>query len=259
MLSLCWCYFQLQTSACARAHFQLHKCECGLSKNNPQHPVHFIKRNLSLNELVWLACLQLANFGQLGTIEEQNKNKQSGFGYTDSHFIVVFLSFHGISCTIHHQPTIFFHCLPKSEATLFQALRPTTRNTDTSPGSPTTTSPTTPVSSLLYLKTVLCPWELKVRHSQQHTHDCAHEAIFNMFIFSAGKSVLPDPKVMAERFFRRQKFRPDPQGTNLMFAFMAQHFTHQFFKTNHDVQGGFTKALGHGVRLTLKQQSPHCC
>lgn len=92
-----------------------------------------------------------------------------------------------------------------------------------------------------------------------HTHDCAHEAIFNMFIFSAGKSVLPDPKVMAERFFRRQKFRPDPQGTNLMFAFMAQHFTHQFFKTNHDVQGGFTKALGHGVRLTPKQQSPHCC
>ncbi|XP_036955342.1 prostaglandin G/H synthase 1 isoform X3 [Acanthopagrus latus] len=62
-----------------------------------------------------------------------------------------------------------------------------------------------------------------------------------------GKSVLPDPKVMAERFFRRNKFRPDPQGTNLMFAFMAQHFTHQFFKTNNDAQGGFTKALGHGV------------
>ncbi|XP_074526136.1 prostaglandin G/H synthase 1 [Halichoeres trimaculatus] len=62
-----------------------------------------------------------------------------------------------------------------------------------------------------------------------------------------GKSVLPEPKLLAERFFRRKKFRPDPQGTNLMFAFMAQHFTHQFFKTNHDVHGGFTKALGHGV------------
>ncbi|KAM7018052.1 prostaglandin G/H synthase 1 [Tautogolabrus adspersus] len=62
-----------------------------------------------------------------------------------------------------------------------------------------------------------------------------------------GKSVLPDTKVLAERFFRRKKFRPDPQGTNLMFAFMAQHFTHQFFKTNHEVPGGFTKALGHGV------------
>ncbi|XP_075881871.1 prostaglandin G/H synthase 1-like isoform X2 [Nelusetta ayraudi] len=62
-----------------------------------------------------------------------------------------------------------------------------------------------------------------------------------------GKSVLPEPNVLAERFFKRKKFRPDPQGTNLMFSFMAQHFTHQFFKTNHDVQAGFTKALGHGV------------
>ncbi|XP_034728551.1 prostaglandin G/H synthase 1 isoform X1 [Etheostoma cragini] len=62
-----------------------------------------------------------------------------------------------------------------------------------------------------------------------------------------GKPDLPDPKVLAERFFKRKKFRPDPQGTNLMFAFMAQHFTHQFFKTNQEVQGGFTKALGHGV------------
>lgn len=62
-----------------------------------------------------------------------------------------------------------------------------------------------------------------------------------------GKPVLPDPKVLAERFFRRKKFRPEPRGTNLMFAFMAQHFTHQFFKTNHEVGGGFTKALGHGV------------
>ncbi|XP_033828523.2 prostaglandin G/H synthase 1 [Periophthalmus magnuspinnatus] len=65
-----------------------------------------------------------------------------------------------------------------------------------------------------------------------------------------GKATLPDPKVLAVRFFRRKKFRPDPQGTNLMFAFMAQHFTHQFFKTNHDVKGGFTKALGHGVDAT---------
>ncbi|XP_059193984.1 prostaglandin G/H synthase 1 [Centropristis striata] len=62
-----------------------------------------------------------------------------------------------------------------------------------------------------------------------------------------GKPVLPDPKVMCERFLKRKTFRPDPQGTNLMFAFMAQHFTHQFFKTDHAVEGGFTKALGHGV------------
>ncbi|KAM9858323.1 prostaglandin G/H synthase 1-like [Aulostomus maculatus] len=62
-----------------------------------------------------------------------------------------------------------------------------------------------------------------------------------------GKPELPDPKMLAERFFKRQKFRPDPQGTNLMFAFMAQHFTHQFFKTDHEAGGAFTKALGHGV------------
>uniref|UniRef100_A0A8C6P184 Prostaglandin G/H synthase 1 n=1 Tax=Nothobranchius furzeri TaxID=105023 RepID=A0A8C6P184_NOTFU len=62
-----------------------------------------------------------------------------------------------------------------------------------------------------------------------------------------GKLVLPDVEVLAERFFKRQTFRPDPQGTNLMFAFMAQHFTHQFFKTDHTAKGGFTKALGHGV------------
>ncbi|XP_068461073.1 prostaglandin G/H synthase 1 [Clinocottus analis] len=62
-----------------------------------------------------------------------------------------------------------------------------------------------------------------------------------------GKPELPDPKVLTERFFRRTSFRPDPQGANLMFAFMAQHFTHQFFKTDHKIKGGFTKALGHGV------------
>ncbi|XP_017267765.1 prostaglandin G/H synthase 1 isoform X2 [Kryptolebias marmoratus] len=62
-----------------------------------------------------------------------------------------------------------------------------------------------------------------------------------------GKPVLPDAKELTERFFKRQKFRPDPQGTNLMFAFMAQHFTHQFFKTSHKAKGGFTRALGHGV------------
>ncbi|XP_012733889.2 prostaglandin G/H synthase 1 isoform X2 [Fundulus heteroclitus] len=62
-----------------------------------------------------------------------------------------------------------------------------------------------------------------------------------------GKPVLPDIKEISERYFKRTEFRPDPQGTNLMFAFMAQHFTHQFFKTSHKVDAGFTKALGHGV------------
>ncbi|MEQ2194484.1 Prostaglandin G/H synthase 1 [Xenoophorus captivus] len=62
-----------------------------------------------------------------------------------------------------------------------------------------------------------------------------------------GKPVLPDAKEFSERYFKRREFRPDPQGTNLMFAFMAQHFTHQFFKTSHKVNPGFTQGLGHGV------------
>ncbi|XP_029019503.1 prostaglandin G/H synthase 1 [Betta splendens] len=62
-----------------------------------------------------------------------------------------------------------------------------------------------------------------------------------------GKPVLPDASVLAHRFYKRRTFRPDPQGTNVMFAFMAQHFTHQFFSTKHGENGAFTKALGHGV------------
>ncbi|XP_018615461.2 prostaglandin G/H synthase 1 isoform X1 [Scleropages formosus] len=62
-----------------------------------------------------------------------------------------------------------------------------------------------------------------------------------------GKAQLPDPQVVVDKFLLRRKFRPDPQGTNLMFAFFAQHFTHQFFKTHNRMGLGFTKALGHGV------------
>ncbi|XP_056144938.1 prostaglandin G/H synthase 1 [Lampris incognitus] len=62
-----------------------------------------------------------------------------------------------------------------------------------------------------------------------------------------GKLVLPDAKLLAERFLLRRTFRPDPQGSSLMFAFFAQHFTHQFFKTYHGMGPAFTKALAHGV------------
>ncbi|XP_043914220.1 prostaglandin G/H synthase 1 [Protopterus annectens] len=64
-----------------------------------------------------------------------------------------------------------------------------------------------------------------------------------------GKQELPDPQIIAERFLLRRKFIPDPRGTNLMFAFFAQHFTHQFFKTHGRMGRGFTRALGHGVDL----------
>ncbi|XP_010187005.1 PREDICTED: prostaglandin G/H synthase 2 isoform X2 [Mesitornis unicolor] len=64
-----------------------------------------------------------------------------------------------------------------------------------------------------------------------------------------GKKELPDSKLIVEKFLLRKKFIPDPQGTNVMFTFFAQHFTHQFFKTDHKKGPGFTKAFGHGVDL----------
>uniref|UniRef100_A0A8C5H0C7 Prostaglandin G/H synthase 1 n=1 Tax=Gouania willdenowi TaxID=441366 RepID=A0A8C5H0C7_GOUWI len=62
-----------------------------------------------------------------------------------------------------------------------------------------------------------------------------------------GQAGLPDPELLVEKLLKRRTFRPDPQGSNLMFAFFAQHFTHQFFKTFNHMGVGFTKALAHGV------------
>lgn len=73
----------------------------------------------------------------------------------------------------------------------------------------------------------------------------------SLFLSLAGKKELPDSKLIVEKFLLRKKFIPDPQGTNMMFTFFAQHFTHQFFKTDHKKGPGFTKAFGHGVRLSL--------
>uniref|UniRef100_A0A8C8YIQ5 Prostaglandin G/H synthase 1 n=1 Tax=Prolemur simus TaxID=1328070 RepID=A0A8C8YIQ5_PROSS len=70
-----------------------------------------------------------------------------------------------------------------------------------------------------------------------------------MRLVLTGKKQLPDAQLLGRRFLLRRKFIPDPQGTNLMFAFFAQHFTHQFFKTSGKMGPGFTKALGHGVDL----------
>lgn len=65
---------------------------------------------------------------------------------------------------------------------------------------------------------------------------------------SSGKKELPDSKELVEKVLLRRKFIPDPQGTNMMFAFFAQHFTHQFFKTDQKRGPAFTRGLGHGVR-----------
>lgn len=61
----------------------------------------------------------------------------------------------------------------------------------------------------------------------------------------AGPKVLPDIAKIGE-IFKRKQFKPDPMGTSLLFAFKAQHFTHQFFKT--DLQRGPAFQWGnHGV------------
>ncbi|KAE8611399.1 hypothetical protein XENTR_v10012435 [Xenopus tropicalis] len=64
-----------------------------------------------------------------------------------------------------------------------------------------------------------------------------------------GMKELPSAKLVVEKFLMRRKFIPDPQGSNVMFAFFAQHFTHQFFRTDMAKGAAFTKALGHGVDL----------
>uniref|UniRef100_A0A4W3ISC7 Prostaglandin G/H synthase 1 n=1 Tax=Callorhinchus milii TaxID=7868 RepID=A0A4W3ISC7_CALMI len=65
-----------------------------------------------------------------------------------------------------------------------------------------------------------------------------------------GNKEFPDAKLLAEKFLLRKKFIPNVRGSNLMFAFFAQHFTHQFFRTDFNRGPGFTKALGHGVDLS---------
>lgn len=69
----------------------------------------------------------------------------------------------------------------------------------------------------------------------------------SLSVSPTGKKELPDSKLIVEKFLLRRKFIPDPQGTNVMFTFFAQHFTHQFFKTDHKRGPAFTRALGHGV------------
>uniref|UniRef100_H2Y627 prostaglandin-endoperoxide synthase n=1 Tax=Ciona savignyi TaxID=51511 RepID=H2Y627_CIOSA len=47
-----------------------------------------------------------------------------------------------------------------------------------------------------------------------------------------GIKVLPDIEVLSKLIFQRNNFEPCPMRTNVFFAFFAQHFTHQFFKTD---------------------------
>nr|ALG96647.1 cyclooxygenase b [Prochaetoderma californicum] len=64
-----------------------------------------------------------------------------------------------------------------------------------------------------------------------------------------GKRVLPDPKIVVERLFKRTVFKPEPMHSSLLLAYFAQHFIHQFFKTDHQKGPGFQWG-GHGVDVS---------
>ena len=55
-----------------------------------------------------------------------------------------------------------------------------------------------------------------------------------------GKKNPPTPEELAEKFLKRREFIPDHMNTSLLFMFFAQHFTHQFFKTEYKKSAGLT-------------------
>nr|ALG96655.1 cyclooxygenase [Meiomenia swedmarki] len=63
-----------------------------------------------------------------------------------------------------------------------------------------------------------------------------------------GKKDLPKVDDLIERLLRRRTFVPDELNHSVMLAFFAQHFTHQFFKTNYTLGPGYTYGR-HGVDL----------
>lgn len=67
----------------------------------------------------------------------------------------------------------------------------------------------------------------------------------------AGQTKLPDIHELVQKLFVREKFKPEPRGTSALFSFYAQHFTHQFFKTEIK-RGPQYQWGGHGVIIFLK-------
>lgn len=51
---------------------------------------------------------------------------------------------------------------------------------------------------------------------------------------------MPDIDYLAERFFKRREFIPEPHGTNVLFSAYAQHFNHQYLRTDKVKGPGFT-------------------
>ena len=66
---------------------------------------------------------------------------------------------------------------------------------------------------------------------------------------TAGRKQLPDLDALVNKLFIRETFKPEPIGTSALFTFFAQHFTHQFFKT--DIKRGPQYQWGgHGVDMS---------
>ena len=66
-----------------------------------------------------------------------------------------------------------------------------------------------------------------------------------------GPHQLPPAEQVAEKLFRRKTFKPDGLRTSVLFAYFAQHFTHQFFKT--DLQKGPEYTWGnHNVSIAFQ-------
>ncbi|KAA0201533.1 hypothetical protein HAZT_HAZT005424 [Hyalella azteca] len=59
-----------------------------------------------------------------------------------------------------------------------------------------------------------------------------------------GPKEYPDVDEVIQKVFLRKTFIPGPFKTNLLFQYYAQHFTHQFFRTNYTKGPQFTKGNG---------------
>nr|ALG96656.1 cyclooxygenase [Macellomenia sp. JCH-2014] len=62
----------------------------------------------------------------------------------------------------------------------------------------------------------------------------------------AGRKFLPDSQDVVDRLFKRDKFKPDPIHHSVHLPYFAQHFTHQFFKTDF-TKGPDFQTSRHGV------------
>ncbi|XP_047475523.1 prostaglandin G/H synthase 2-like [Penaeus chinensis] len=59
-----------------------------------------------------------------------------------------------------------------------------------------------------------------------------------------GPKEYPDADELIKKVFLRREFIPEPHETNVLFQYYAQHFTHQFFRTDYKKGPHLTKGTG---------------